>query len=1120
MSNKTDSKISMAKKENMNQNFINYNQFIEEHRVAKGTKDITHTAYGEPWGSFIINDDDYQEFINHYSKVVGRMELHMIERPKEVGPLLIDIDWRFDNKYHNRQYNEDDIKFTVQRINKVLKKYYRVTKKTLKAFAFEKEKPSYDKKNKQYKDGFHIVYPFMGLSTKMRYLIINKTKNLIKEEDPFTHLDYINDYNTDVFDTSIIESNGWTMFGSRKHDGQMYHLTKIYKYDMEEEDIKKYKINQLVSILSNRKFDDDEEFEFNSKLDKDILEKELLSIKTKKQKKNKNEINFDDDNEGLVDIDTEEYEERRNKKKNRKDRQLNDIEMAEELVELLSNKRAENYHDWIHIGWALHNVSESLLDVWKDFSKRCPSKYDEETCNKIWFSASDEGFTIASLHLWAQMDNPTGYYDLLKSCIKKLYEEAENGTEYDISRVIYELYKHKFKCTSLKNNTWYEFQSHRWIEIEQGYTLNMKISEELTTEFAKLNATYFASAATKVGLERDTDIKKADNITKIILKFKKPAFKDSIMRECQKLFFDPKFEERLDSNKDLIGFDNGVYDLKNMCFRNGTPDDCVTFSVGYDWREYHMDHKYIKGIENFFEKTMKEKDMREYIKTLLASYLDGHTKDEKFILWTGSGCHAIDTDIMMYDGSIKKVEKIKVNELLMGDDGTPRRVRLLHQGHDTMFRIIPNGSNISSKPYVVTQTHRLSLKFTGYDKLEQIGNEYNVKWCEFDENKIIIHKNKTFDDLMSAREFRRLNKRMNSNYIKKDHVMVMRVKDFKRYYETLGNLFYGYNNYIQTDDNGKNIIKNTEIYKLSVEYAGKDYYYGFELDGNKKYLMGDGTVTNNSNGKSKTVEFFQLAFGDYCGFLPITVLTRKRNGPSNATPEMAMMRGKRFVVFQEPEDDDKIHVGYMKELTGGDWITARPLFKDPIKFKPQFKLLLTCNKLPSIPSTDGGTWRRLRVSPWESEFVPVDKNGLYDGKKLKNYQFPRDDDLLENLEKWKKALMWYLITQYYPKSRNGKIREPPKVLSFTKKYKKDSDIYFEFLDENLIITGNKNDYEDIALIYGMFKPWYKEFNGSATCPSRKQLLEYMINHDYNYKKGQMIGVKFRHQDAENNDLDV
>ena len=124
-----------------------------------------------------------------------------------------------------------------------------------------------------------------------------------------------------------------------------------------------------------------------------------------------------------------------------------------------------------------------------------------------------------------------------------------------------------------------------------------------------------------------------------------------------------------------------------------------------------------------------------------------------------------------------------------------------------------------------------------------------------------------------------------------------------------------------------------------------------------------------ANGKSLAIQIFQEALGDYSTNISITLLTNKRASSNAASPELARCKGIRFVVFQEPENDDKIHVGHMKELTGGDKISARRLYKEPVDFYPQFKTLLTCNKLPFIPFNDGGTWRRLKVVPFEIEFV-------------------------------------------------------------------------------------------------------------------------------------------------------
>lgn len=84
-----------------------------------------------------------------------------------------------------------------------------------------------------------------------------------------------------------------------------------------------------------------------------------------------------------------------------------------------------------------------------------------------------------------------------------------------------------------------------------------------------------------------------------------------------------------------------------------------------------------------------------------------------------TGCHAAGTPILMFDGTIKNVEDIRVGDQLMGKDSTPRRVLELHRGHDDMFEIKP----IKGEPFIVNRGHILSLVRTNAkktnDKTEQ-----------------------------------------------------------------------------------------------------------------------------------------------------------------------------------------------------------------------------------------------------------------------------------------------------------------------------------------------------------------------------------------------------------------
>lgn len=80
------------------------------------------------------------------------------------------------------------------------------------------------------------------------------------------------------------------------------------------------------------------------------------------------------------------------------------------------------------------------------------------------------------------------------------------------------------------------------------------------------------------------------------------------------------------------------------------------------------------------------------------------------VLPTGAGkCHGVDTPILMFDGTVKMVQDVKVGDQLMGADSTSRDVLALANGSEMLYRVTPTKGD----SYVVNESHILSLKQTG-----------------------------------------------------------------------------------------------------------------------------------------------------------------------------------------------------------------------------------------------------------------------------------------------------------------------------------------------------------------------------------------------------------------------
>ena len=1287
--------------------YTDVNEFLMKHRTLD-KEDFTHTALGTPpksWpGKYNITDENSNLFYNLYQKYMfeGDGTLHITERHKEVSPILIDLDLRHNNNLNERQYNEEFIiKFLNIYISIIKHVIPSIDDDKLLAFVLEKDSPNFRTNSKGYfKDGIHIIFPNLVTEPRaqylMRYMAIKNNSIL----DLFKSINVINNED-DIFDIAVIERNNWLMHGSSKPNHKAYKLSNIYKVkdDKMKQIVNNYSNKDLVKLLSIRHIKDcdiinnnmyvdtfEEEFGLIPKQQQIKKKKKVVNKKSKSPKKK----NYLDDDEELL--------------------------FVKSIIKILGAKRAEGYDVWIRLGWCLHNIDHRLLSDWVEFSKRS-EKYLEGECEQEWNLMDNEGLGLGTLFLWAKEDNLSKFNEISRRNLRKCMLNSLSLEPNDIAIVVHNLYKNEFKCCSAKKNIWFQFKKHRWVEIDDAIELRKRLSKEVVEEYDRLDR-YLGDKINDCVDDYDKDKlrSKKDTIGKIIKKLKNTGFKGMVVKECNELFHDHKFEERLDKNLNLIGFENGIYDLGQLEFRDGLPEDYLSFTTNINYYEHDDDDEDILAVKEFMTQVLPKKAVREYVWTLLGSFLWGKNLNEKFHIWTG--CHAKDSKVLMYDGTIKMVQDVLVGDQLMGDDSECRNVVKLHTGVDTMYKLeTSKGHNIE-----VNKDHILCLMAThiGSITLSKKENRYKCAWQEKDINGYPVNKCKNFpfkshtkkiyrknvkyyDNSESAFESANIYQRSlvnNTNYIKNGDIIEIPVCEYIKIMDKIGRRnYYLYSNKVQFEGNevsfdpymlgywlgdgssgasaittmdkevvdyfdkeldmscnvidkpnnksktyyysnghGKpntflkflqshNLIKNKHIphnYKINDEHtrlqvlAGlidsdghyqprsnqfeivlKDEtlvddivflsrtlgfsarkvstiktctnskipnkkgiyfrciiygdgiekipvllkrkmassrkinknatkygfsvskiddgkYYGFTVDNNHRYLTEDCVVHHNcgGNGKSKLIELFEYCFGDYCCKLPVKLLTESRGRAEGANPTLVRTKGKRFACLQEPDKYEEINVGLMKELTGGDTIIARALHKDPVEFKPQFKMVLTCNDLPKVSANDRGTWRRISVVEFISNFVEEpDPN--------EPYEFMIDEGLDEKLKIWPEAFM-FLLLEYFKKYKKYGIKEPNEVKRNTEDYKVDSDMFVGFFSEKLIEVENpENGGIKLDDIYFVYQDWHKQAYGqNAKCPTRKDLKDNMVK-KYGKKaatssKNVWIGLGFK----ENNTSDI
>ena len=223
-----------------------------------------------------------------------------------------------------------------------------------------------------------------------------------------------------------------------------------------------------------------------------------------------------------------------------------------------------------------------------------------------------------------------------------------------------------------------------------------------------------------------------------------------------------------------------------------------------------------------------------------------------------------------------------------------------------------------------------------------------------------------------------------------------------------------------------------------------------------------------SNGKSTFLDVLRLMLGEYSCTVPTSTLLAKKNDA--ASNDIAMLRGVRLVAAAESEAGRYLAEGLIKQITGGDQVSARFMFKEFFSFVPECKIFFATNHRPKIKGTDDGTWRRMRAIPFAQQFRDV-REYPQTPEHLR-----KDPKLREKLIAEMPGILAWAVRGCLLWQQEGLV-PPAVVASATAEYRSEMDVVAAFLADACIV--GKRERCSATDLYQSFQSWCTE-NGEQT----------------------------------------
>jgi phage/plasmid-associated DNA primase len=341
--------------------------------------------------------------------------------------------------------------------------------------------------------------------------------------------------------------------------------------------------------------------------------------------------------------------------------EINKKEIEYLIKKCISKERANGYSSWIEIGMILYNIDSSIesesYKLWDELSQKS-AKYDKYECEKQWLKFKEGKLKVGTLYYYGKNDNKEEYKKMISMRVKYDVKNAD-ASHVTLSKILYKMYKGDYVCATSDGKLWYYYNGLLWKEDNDQLKFKDIIIDGLLEQF---NIAYqiedieapISDSASEVSSKKLTVAQK--QINKVRVRLRDYGFIQNLVKSCVRHFYDELFLKRLDANPNLLGFENGVYYIKEKKFVKGNSMDYVSLSVGYDYKEEKDVEKYDKVIA-YLKKLHPVKENLEYYVKTMSRQLYGDSGSELFHFHCG------------YLGSAAngKTKSFEISKLVLGD---------------------------------------------------------------------------------------------------------------------------------------------------------------------------------------------------------------------------------------------------------------------------------------------------------------------------------------------------------------------------------------------------------------------------------------------------------------------